>query len=71
MSNGWLVRMVSLDSDLLSPSSGCAFTPWPAAPRKELLANLCALAPVIAALGGPEALAETFRAIQDVGRWWP
>ena len=26
---------------------------------------------VIAKLGGEEAIAETFRAIQDVGRWWP
>jgi len=34
-------------------------------------ADLPALAPVIAALGGAEAVAETCRAIQDVGRWWP
>jgi len=34
-------------------------------------ADLPALAPVIAALGGVEAVVETFRAIQDVGRWWP
>jgi hypothetical protein len=39
--------------------------------RADLLADLRALAPVIAALGGEEAVAETFRAIQDVGRWWP
>jgi hypothetical protein len=39
--------------------------------RSELLADLAALAPVIAALGGPEAIAETCRAIEDVGRWWP
>ena len=39
--------------------------------RKDLLADLCALEPVIAALGGAQAVAETFRAIQDVGRWWP
>jgi hypothetical protein len=39
--------------------------------REDLLADLLALAPVIAALGGMEAIAETFRAIQDVGRWWP
>jgi len=26
---------------------------------------------LVAALGGAEAVAETFRAIQDVGRWWP
>ena len=39
--------------------------------REDLLADLCALAPVIAALGGEEAVAETSRAIQDVGLWWP
>ncbi len=38
--------------------------------RPQLLADLRALAPVIHALGGQEAVAETFRAIQDVGRWW-
>jgi hypothetical protein len=39
--------------------------------RQDLLTDLRALAPVIARLGGAEAVAETFRAIQDVGRWWP
>jgi hypothetical protein len=39
--------------------------------RAELLSDLSALSPVIAALGREEATAETFRAIQDVGRWWP
>jgi hypothetical protein len=39
--------------------------------RPDLLADLAPLAPVIAALGGPEAVAETCRAIDDVGRWWP
>jgi hypothetical protein len=39
--------------------------------RRELLADLAALAPVITALGGAEAIAETCRAIEDVGRWWP
>ncbi|HUX77494.1 MAG TPA: hypothetical protein VMY40_12750 [Anaerolineae bacterium] len=29
------------------------------------------LAPVIIALGEAETVAETTRAIQDVGRWWP
>ncbi|HUX77182.1 MAG TPA: hypothetical protein VMY40_11135 [Anaerolineae bacterium] len=40
-------------------------------PRPHLLADLVALAPVIAAMGGEEALGEAFRAIQDVGHWWP
>jgi hypothetical protein len=39
--------------------------------RRALLSDLRALAPVIAKLGGEEAIAETFHAIQDVGRWWP
>ena len=39
--------------------------------RPDLLADLRTLELVIAALGGSEAAAETFRAIQDVGRWWP
>jgi len=39
--------------------------------RQDLLTDLRALAPVISALGGAEAVVETFRAIQDVGRWWP
>lgn len=39
--------------------------------RSELIEDLSALTPVILALGGEEALLETARAIQDVGRWWP
>jgi len=39
--------------------------------RPDLLADLRALVPVIHALGGGEAIAETARAIQDVARWWP
>jgi hypothetical protein len=39
--------------------------------RAELLGDLQSLVPATAALGGPEALAETFTAICDVGRWWP
>jgi len=39
--------------------------------RRGLLADLRALAPVMVALGGEKAVGEAFRAIQDVGRWWP
>jgi hypothetical protein len=39
--------------------------------RPNFLADLRALGPVIFALGDEKALTETFRAIQDVGRWWP
>jgi hypothetical protein len=39
--------------------------------RQDLLEGLGAMAPVIFALGGADAVDETFRAIADVGRWWP
>jgi hypothetical protein len=39
--------------------------------RRDLLADLAALAPVILVLGGFEAITETCLAIEDVGRWWP
>jgi hypothetical protein len=39
--------------------------------RMDLLSDLGVLEPVIFALGGEKAIAETFRDIQDVGRWWP
>ena len=39
--------------------------------RSDLLFDLEALAPVLMALGGGAAVAETIAAIQDVGRWWP
>ena len=38
--------------------------------RSDLLADLGVLTPVIVALGGEAAVAETCRAIRDVGRWW-
>ncbi len=55
-----------------------AYSPWPetlralaARPRRDLLGDLRALGPALAALGGDEAVRETVRAIHDVGRWWP
>ena len=39
--------------------------------RSDLLSDLHTLTPVIATLGGAEAVEETFHAIQDVSRWWP
>lgn len=37
--------------------------------RQDSLAETRALEPVIAALGGTQAMAETARATQDVERW--
>jgi len=39
--------------------------------RRDLSSDIRALAPVVAALGGGEAVAETVGAIKDVCRWWP
>ena len=39
--------------------------------RRDLLADLRALVPVIVALGESDAIAATFRAIQDVAARWP
>jgi hypothetical protein len=39
--------------------------------RRDLLGDIRALAPVVAALGGGEAVVEIIGAIQDVFRWWP
>jgi len=55
-----------------------AYTAWketlPALARRTrqgVLSDIRALTPFIAALGGAEAVAETVRAVRDVGRWWP
>jgi hypothetical protein len=37
----------------------------------NLLSDLSFSAPLIARLGGDDALRETIEAIKDVGRWWP
>jgi hypothetical protein len=38
--------------------------------RPHILTDLITLTPVLLALGGEDALAETAKAIQDVARWW-
>jgi hypothetical protein len=42
-----------------------------ASTRAEACAILLRVGPVIRALGGDEAVAETNRALHDVARWWP
>jgi hypothetical protein len=39
--------------------------------RPWLCHDLAAMTPVVAALGGPEAVMGLARAVRDVGRWWP
>jgi hypothetical protein len=39
--------------------------------REDAMPRLCALSPILIALGGTEAVVETACAILDVGRWWP
>lgn len=38
--------------------------------RGNLLNDVQALAPIILALGGPQATAEVIKTIHDIGRWW-
>jgi hypothetical protein len=38
--------------------------------RRDLLENFYALTPIIAVLGGAEAVVESFHATQYVGQWW-
>lgn len=39
--------------------------------RRDILSDLSALVPLIAALGGVAVIREIVQAILDVGRWWP
>ena len=64
-------RLAELPPATLSPLWSKTIRLLATRTREGLLGDLCALVPVLAALGGTEAMAETFRAIQDVGRWWP
>jgi hypothetical protein len=43
---------------------------WAGRARSELWGELVILLPVVKKLGGSSALAETARAIRDLGRWW-
>jgi len=72
------VQLADLASRLVTLSSSQLHCLWcealpvlAARSRRNLLSDLRALAPVIVFLDGPDAAAETFRAIRDVGRWWP
>lgn len=64
-------RLAELPPSKLYPLWQRALHTLAARSRQDLLVDVRALEPVINALGGEEAVVETFRAIQDVGRWWP
>jgi hypothetical protein len=64
---------LSLAPDVLAPvwSEALRNLGTTANERRRLLAEIEALIPVLAALGGPAGLREAARAIRDVGAWFP
>jgi hypothetical protein len=64
-------RLEELDAAALRPVWERVLLHSTSRSRAGLLLDLAALHPVIMKLGGQEAVAETCRAIEDVGRWWP
>jgi hypothetical protein len=44
---------------------------WTSRRREGVLVDLRAMLPVLVAHGGPDAVRETFEALEDVRRWWP
>lgn len=64
------VRLMELRCDDLYPLWSKASHRLARRNRANLLSDLAAVAPVIKAIGGHLALAETIVAVRDVGRWW-
>ena len=64
-------RLAELPPATLSPLWSKTIRLLATRTRRNLLRDLIALVPLLTALGGAEAVAETACAIQDVGRWWP
>ena len=63
---------------LAAPPATSAWSAWRAIlpvlatrRRRDLLADIRSLQPVILALGGQDAVREIVQAVWDVGRWWP
>jgi hypothetical protein len=63
--------LVTLEARVLYPLWEQALPRLAAPTRPDLLDDIRALVPVLVRLGASEAAADTFHAIQDVGRWWP
>ena len=66
-----LPHLVVLDHEILYPLWQETLPNMTDAGRQSLLADLSIMIPVMIHLGGEEAIVESYRAIQDVGRWWP
>jgi hypothetical protein len=66
-----VLRLAELPPEKLHPLLGDTFRVLAARTRQDFLSDLRVLAPVLLALGGEKAIAGTYRAIKDVGRWWP
>jgi tetratricopeptide (TPR) repeat protein len=64
-------RLVDLDIDDFSPAWNETLRILASRTRRDLLMDILALVQVIDRVGGPESVADTFQAIQDVERWWP
>jgi hypothetical protein len=69
--------LVELGPHLAKLPSEVLFEPWAESlrrasrSRRPVLQELEALADVIAALGGRDAVADVVAAVEDVDRWWP
>jgi hypothetical protein len=63
--------LAKLAPDLLWPHWQETLHLLAARTRRDLLADLRALQPVIVALGEAGGAADLVRAVEDVGRWWP
>lgn len=66
----WLHR-IRRDSSVAHREFSTVFHRLANRPRPQLLWDITALAPIIAALGGEAAAQEAWQAIQDVTAWWP
>lgn len=64
-------RLAQIPLDSLYPMWQSLIRSLASRSRQDLVSDLQGLEPVIAAIGGAEAVGETIRSIQDIGHWWP
>ena len=70
-STGLSTRLTSLPNDHLYQLWKAKLSTLATSGREDMLVELLAHVPMMEALGGKAAVAETFHAVQDIGRWWP